>query len=109
MIVLHWLAGPATRWKTFVANRVTKIRDLIPNAQWLHIPSNQNAADCVSRGLRPKDFIQHKNWLFGPDWLNGPISTWPAKTVEPSGDIDQERKANALIVKSVITTDQSFI
>ncbi|XP_026462699.1 uncharacterized protein LOC113365338 [Ctenocephalides felis] len=102
MIVLHWLAGPATRWKTFVANRVTKIRDLIPNAQWLHIPSNQNAADCVSRGLRPKEFIQHKNWLFGPDWLNGPISTWPAKTVEPSGDIDQERKANALIVKSVI-------
>ncbi|XP_026476163.1 uncharacterized protein LOC113381478 [Ctenocephalides felis] len=51
MIVLHWLAGPATRWKTFVANRVTKIRDLIPNAQWLHIPSNQNAADCVSRGV----------------------------------------------------------
>ncbi|XP_026467880.1 uncharacterized protein LOC113371474 [Ctenocephalides felis] len=67
MIVLHWLAGPATCWKTFVANRVTKIRDLIPNAQWLHIPSNQNSADCVFRGLRPKEFIQHKNWLFAPD------------------------------------------
>ncbi|XP_026475588.1 uncharacterized protein LOC113380637, partial [Ctenocephalides felis] len=94
---LELCACPANRWKTFVANRVSKIHDLLPNAQWLHIPSDQNAADCVSRGLRPKQFMQHKKWLFGPDWLNDDISSWPSKRIDTSIEINQERKVNALV------------
>ncbi|XP_026467830.1 uncharacterized protein LOC113371416 [Ctenocephalides felis] len=63
MIVLHWLTGPAHRWKTFVANRVTKVHDLLPSAKWYHIPSETNIADCVSRGSLPNTLLNNSNCI----------------------------------------------
>ncbi|KAJ8896262.1 hypothetical protein PR048_001606 [Dryococelus australis] len=39
-IVLAWLACPSRQWKTFVANRVSTIQDLVPPSHWyrLHEP-----------------------------------------------------------------------
>ncbi|XP_046145637.1 uncharacterized protein LOC123988922 [Osmia bicornis bicornis] len=49
-ITLAWLSQPSTRWKTFVANRVSKIQSLLPKAQWHHVPTNSNPADCDLHG-----------------------------------------------------------
>ncbi|CAK1599242.1 unnamed protein product [Parnassius mnemosyne] len=68
-IVLAWLKGEPSRWKTFVANRVTKILTVLDNEQWSHVESAQNPADCASRGLSPSDFIKHDLWRYGPNWL----------------------------------------
>ncbi|GFY36535.1 ATP-dependent DNA helicase [Trichonephila clavipes] len=54
MIVLAWLRKEPMDLKTFVQNRVAKIQELYPNQLWRHVPSNQNPADLVSRGVDPE-------------------------------------------------------
>uniref|UniRef100_A0A1B0DHX3 Uncharacterized protein n=1 Tax=Phlebotomus papatasi TaxID=29031 RepID=A0A1B0DHX3_PHLPP len=51
MIVLHYLrSNDPARWKTFVANRVALINEIIPHSKWAHVRSASNPADCLSRG-----------------------------------------------------------
>lgn len=53
-ITLHWLKRE-DGLKTFVHNRVQKIKEL--PAKWGHIRSELNPADMLSRGIRPGDLI----------------------------------------------------
>ena len=48
---LAWIQGHPSRWKTYVANRVSEIQRTLPDAHWNHVPSQDNPADCASRGL----------------------------------------------------------
>lgn len=50
-IVLYWIQGHASKWKTFVANRVSLIQQRIPMSCWRHVPTAENPDDCASRGL----------------------------------------------------------
>ncbi|GFW82125.1 integrase catalytic domain-containing protein [Trichonephila clavipes] len=68
-IALAWLNTPANRLKTFVANRVAKVQELIEGFQWNHVPSVLNPADLVSRGLRPCDLPNLRLWWHGPQFL----------------------------------------
>ncbi|XP_069365366.1 uncharacterized protein [Maniola hyperantus] len=69
-IVLAWLKGEPNRWKTFVANRVTEILNLLNNDQWSHVQSGDNPADMASRGLTPEELMsQQQFWMQGPQWL----------------------------------------
>jgi hypothetical protein len=52
-IVLSWLATSATKWKTFVANRVSQIQELTAGCKWRHVASASNLADLISRGTNP--------------------------------------------------------
>lgn len=76
-IVLTWLNSSAHRWKTFIANRVTHIHDTFPNLSWHYVASEFNPADCASRGLTPKQFLDHSMWFFGPPWLSLSQEHWP--------------------------------
>ncbi|XP_059045010.1 uncharacterized protein LOC131840832 [Achroia grisella] len=76
-IVLAWLKGEPNRWKTFVANRVTEILEVLDSSQWSHIESNQNPADCASRGLRPGELIEHGLWWHGPQMLHESYYEFP--------------------------------
>lgn len=76
MVVLGWLQGDVSRWKTYVANRVTKILEILPIECWHHVKSNDNAADCASRGLMPSQLISFNLWWEGPKWLS-------EKNIEP--------------------------
>ncbi|XP_026325441.1 uncharacterized protein LOC113234351, partial [Hyposmocoma kahamanoa] len=69
MVVLGWLQGEPYRWKTFVANRVTQITEVMPPNCWRHVKSEDNPADCASRGLSPCQLLSHSLWLEGPSWL----------------------------------------
>ncbi|XP_034828817.2 uncharacterized protein [Maniola hyperantus] len=69
-IVLAWLKGEPNRWKTFVANRVTEILNVLNNDQWSHVQSGDNPADMASRGLTPEELMsQQQFWMQGPQWL----------------------------------------
>ncbi|GFY35654.1 integrase catalytic domain-containing protein [Trichonephila clavipes] len=50
-IVLAWIGSPASRWKTFVANRVPKIQTLSSATQWHYISVSANPADLATRGV----------------------------------------------------------
>jgi len=57
MVTLGWIQGYASRWKTYVANRVAEIQSLVPTASWNHLPGKFNPADCASRGLLPSKLV----------------------------------------------------
>ncbi|CAG7724968.1 unnamed protein product [Allacma fusca] len=67
-----WIKGNPNRWKTFVANRVSEIRDVIPSNNWYHLPGLENPADPASRGVSPEDLRENMLWWNGPPWLSHP-------------------------------------
>ncbi|GFS67450.1 uncharacterized protein TNCV_2903491 [Trichonephila clavipes] len=70
MIVLAWLRKEPMDLKTFFQNRVAKIQELYPNQLWRHVPSDQNPADLVSRGVDPDKLLQQNLWFNGPTFLS---------------------------------------
>ncbi|XP_070134407.1 uncharacterized protein [Drosophila bipectinata] len=81
MIVLHWINGDPCRWKTFVANRIGSIQEVSSASQWGHVSTQDNPADCATRGLTPLQLAQDKLWWSGPDWLQEPEDHWPKVTL----------------------------
>lgn len=76
-VVLAWLGKHPSTWKTFVANRVALINELLPRAKWRHVQTKDNPADCASRGILPIEILHHPLWWQGPPWLASHSSGWP--------------------------------
>ena len=76
-IVLAWIQGNPHRFKVYIGNRVTQILDLTPADSWKHVISEENPADCASRGIFPSELLTHDLWWKGPPWLSLPPSDWP--------------------------------
>ncbi|XP_025265426.1 uncharacterized protein LOC105258069 [Camponotus floridanus] len=76
-VTLHWIHGHASRWKTYVVNRVSLIQERLPEARWRHVPGKDNPADCASRGVLPSDLVGHPLWWTGPSWLLEDQARWP--------------------------------
>ncbi|XP_059223520.1 uncharacterized protein LOC131997138 [Stomoxys calcitrans] len=104
MIVLAWLKKPPFLWKTFVANRVSKIAAVVPADNWAHVQSGDNPADLASRGAFPQDLFQNDLWWYGPFWLRLPSSLWP---IQMSGDVDGT-KLEAKIIHSHFAYFQKY-
>lgn len=68
-VTLGWIKTPPHTLKTFVANRISKIQDLTEEAIWLHVASEDNPADLLSRGVTVQRLIQDRLWWNGPCWL----------------------------------------
>lgn len=49
-VVLAWIAAESSRWKTYVANRVSEIHEVTQQYKWNYVKSNKNPADILSRG-----------------------------------------------------------
>ncbi|GFY04806.1 uncharacterized protein TNCV_3952151 [Trichonephila clavipes] len=64
---------------------IAKIQDLFPR-QWRHVPSNQNPADLISRGVDPDKLLNQELWWNSPEFLSG--SDYPNKTVKISENND---------------------
>ncbi|XP_071042909.1 uncharacterized protein [Parasteatoda tepidariorum] len=82
MIVLAWLQKETIDLKTFVQNRVATVQELFPNQRWRHVPTDENPADLVSRGVDP-DKLPHNNlWFHGPMFLAK--NDYPNRTINCS-------------------------
>ncbi|XP_071575678.1 uncharacterized protein [Temnothorax nylanderi] len=91
-VTLHWIKGHASRWKTFVVNRVSLIQRTLPEAQWRHVPGRDNPADCASRGIAPSELIGHPLWWTGPPWLQEDRTQWPAESDEiPDAELPEQK------------------
>ncbi|GBN45080.1 hypothetical protein AVEN_41565-1 [Araneus ventricosus] len=73
-IVLSWLEKECQDLKTFVANRISIIRTLTVAEQWNHVPSKQNPADLISRGMDPVKLQLCELW-WSPSFLFQPEMT----------------------------------
>ncbi|XP_048480654.1 uncharacterized protein LOC125489283 [Plutella xylostella] len=76
-IVLCWLAMPAHRLKPFVRNRVNEINESTAGCPWSYVPSLQNPADLVSRGVKADLISSSALWWSGPSFLQKDESLWP--------------------------------
>lgn len=76
-IALSWIQTPSYRLKTYVANRVSEIQELVPSHLWAHVKSTDNPADCASRGILPSELKAHPLWWTGPKWLMDTPEKWP--------------------------------
>ncbi|KAG7198908.1 hypothetical protein KM043_015726 [Ampulex compressa] len=68
-IVLAWIKSSSRNWNTFVANRIGEIQDLVPFAQWGHVPTKENPADIISKGATPTKLMSQVLWWEGPTAL----------------------------------------
>jgi len=71
-VVLSWLIVPIDTFKQYVSNRVHQVRTLLPTCEWRHVRSEENPADCASRGLMPSALPQHQLYWYGPKFLLDP-------------------------------------
>lgn len=68
-IVLAWIKSNPEKHKKFIASRIKKINKLSNRNNWYHVATENNAADCASRGLSPNELIEKKIWWDGPEFL----------------------------------------
>ena len=76
-VTLAWLQDFPWKWKTFVANRVAKIQNIIPSSNWNFVPTEENPADCASRGISAANLAKKNLWWNGPNWLEKSEDYWP--------------------------------
>ncbi|XP_058456734.1 uncharacterized protein LOC131434106 [Malaya genurostris] len=91
-IVLCWIRKSPSELKTYVSNRVREIQNTTEGFQWKYIPTKENPADCLSRGIAPKNMESHSLWWTGPTMLRiaDPIIVVPPALVDE--DIPEVKK-----------------
>lgn len=67
-VVLCWLDKPPEKWTPYVSNRIRKIKDYLPDANWFFVGTKENVADAPTRGISVPTFLK-SNWLKGPAFL----------------------------------------
>ncbi|GFU31436.1 uncharacterized protein NPIL_147161 [Nephila pilipes] len=98
--VLTWITR-REQWSVFDTNRISEIRKLTTSEDWLHISTDQNPADILSRGCGPKQ-LQKCKWWQGPACLQNPKEQWPKSAV----NID-EKEVEIEKRKSVISANNT--
>lgn len=76
-IVLSWLNHAPETLRTYEANRVTVILELLSRGQWRHVRSEDNPADLPSRGALTSEIVNSQLWWHGPSWLTLSPEHWP--------------------------------
>ncbi len=72
MIVLGYIRNDTKRFRTYVANRSRKIRNITEKVTWGHVTTDLNPADDASRGLSVSDTERVYRWFHGPAVLRAP-------------------------------------
>ncbi|XP_062535430.1 uncharacterized protein LOC134204669 [Armigeres subalbatus] len=105
----HWLSSSPSRWKTFIANRVSEIQQITANGIWAHVPGLENPADVISRGMPPNDLKDFAPWNV-PDWLRQPSRFWPSLTcrMDKNFPSDQLEKRSIVLPALVRQTNELF-
>lgn len=85
-LILKYISNSEKRFRAFVANRVTIIRDLSRTAQWGHVNATVNPAGDATKGLTAKDMNEGNRWLTHPGFLQLDETQWPKR---PGGSSQQ--------------------
>ena len=105
-IALAWLQNDPSNYKTFVANRVASAARNVPQSIWHYVPTDQNPADCASRGITAQELLDHHLWWSGPPWLlQEPIPIPPQPgSHELTEKQELEAKPTAVFTNTIVET-----
>ena len=93
-VVLAWLQGRPGSWHTFVANRVSQILTLHPDARWGHVRSAANPADLATRGVTPEQLLHSELWWSGPALVFAEAKKYVPRT-EFATDLERKHLSSA--------------
>lgn len=96
-ITLAWIKAKSKQWKTFVANRVARIRRHRNAADWRYVPSLDNPADFISRGVQPEMLVTCVLWWNYPHWLVNSYSEQFANKNRNQIDLPEEKIINPVV------------
>ena len=82
--VLCYLNNESKCFHTFVANRIQRIKNVCDPSQWHYVPSKDNPADLLTRGLTIDEFLKCNRWNIGPAFLWQPPNYWPTIPQNPT-------------------------
>ena len=103
--VLKYIANDQARYKTYVANRVSLIRDNTELSQWRYVSSKDNPADDSSRGLNAGKFMAQKRWINAPEFLWNTKESWLVdKALGSVSQDDPEVRKSATVLAAVVNT-----
>ncbi|XP_011859684.1 PREDICTED: uncharacterized protein LOC105557125 [Vollenhovia emeryi] len=107
-VALAWLTQHPSRWKPYVANRVSEIQTKMPEIKWRHVPTRENPADCASRGITAQELIDHALWWSGPAWLRQNSAFCPNSRPCASSEriVDQNSVLNEQCATAIIHVAQ---
>ncbi|CAM4597167.1 unnamed protein product [Leuciscus chuanchicus] len=109
--VLKYIKNETSRFRIFVANRVSEILKVSDASQWRFVNTAHNPADLASRGARAEPFLNNETWISGPSFLLQSEEDWPVNPDElqelPPGD--PEVKVSAAIEVSAIRDENDAI
>ena len=108
-IVLGYISNPVKRFRTFVANRVSRINEYTDKSQWRHVSSEDNPADLASRGLSPSDNAKVKMWFSSSGFLWKEEEHWPENITPIVDNDDVELKQVPVTVNTVNVSEYSDV
>ncbi|XP_023192317.1 uncharacterized protein LOC111609249 isoform X1 [Xiphophorus maculatus] len=100
--VLKYISSETRRFHTFVANRISVIREATDVNQWRYVSSKENPADDASRGMKAEEFLKCKRWINGPEFLHRSEEEWPKLEVDhhviPADDPEVKRDLTVSVI-----------
>ncbi|XP_022168208.1 uncharacterized protein LOC111032244 [Myzus persicae] len=75
-IVISWICSNSL-FQVYVSNRLARIHDLTKPHQWFYVPTSDNPADLITRGVDASSISHSKLWWHGPEWLSQESTSWP--------------------------------
>ena len=97
-IVQFMMKKDSYGYNTFAGLRVSELQRKTDVLDWLHISSESNIADILTKGTTPDKIGPGSPWQEGPPWLSLDKSLWPVTEIALS-DSDHE-KVSRFISKS---------
>jgi len=106
-IVLSWLQTHSSTSQVFVSNRIAEIQQLTESFNWQHVPTAENPADLLSRGLAADKLRNSELWWHGPSFLSKNVSEWPQTRGAAETRI-AEVSADCCMINQVHSTESSI-
>ncbi|KAI2644915.1 hypothetical protein H4Q32_024954 [Labeo rohita] len=104
--VLKYIDSETARFKTFVANRISLIREATKPSQWKYVRTNENPADQANRGLKVKSLAQGGTWISGPDFLLHE-KDWPEQPVQRKESLDNDPEVKNTVVVNTVKVEEN--
>lgn len=106
--VLAWIKSHPNHYNVFVANRITEVQLLTNVKIWSFVSTDDNPADCASRGIFPSELKDHKLWWNGPDWLSKPQEHWPSNEASYETELEK-RKITSFTHLTVHVKEEEYL
>ncbi|XP_071053596.1 uncharacterized protein [Onthophagus taurus] len=103
-VVLGWLSTDLTKLQMFVGNRISRILEKSRIGDWRYVPTRDNPADPVSRGVNVSELSGLELYWTGPQWLRETDNAWPVRNFR-NESLPEMRK----LFLAVTTTDDHLL